>query len=91
MSTGFNGMDVHIESLVFRGNPLVGPSGVTELGRYRGWHEIAGMRFRTIPLKIDKTAAFSTEPFRMMPVMTTLEGILGHIRDNVVPPLRLYF
>jgi len=82
---------MHIEWMMLGGDPIVGPDGSAELGRYRGWHMIAGQRRMNVPLTIDKDAVFSIKPFRGVAVAPTLQGILQHIRDNLVAALRPFF
>lgn len=81
---------VSIEYLRIGGDGLVGPSGRTELGRYRGWHVVAGIRQMRVPLGIDIDVVFADEPFKGSVVTGMLQGVLEHVENNVLQPLLPY-
>lgn len=94
VNTGF-GMShvadlVYIETLTMNIRMTGAPGSQTELGRYRGWHEIAGNRYTWVPISINTEAVFLDDGAEGRPVAATIRQILQHIELHIVQPLRQY-
>lgn len=64
------------------------PNSYTELGRYRGWHEIAGQRYMRVPMSVDVEAVFLDREVRGRPIAGTIRQIVENIESEIFKLLR---
>ncbi len=77
-----------IETMTLTGRVIGMPHGYTELGRYRGWHEIAGQRHMYVPMVVEVDAVFLEPESKGRPIAATIRQIIEKIESEIVKPLR---